>query len=364
MGWPCQAGNLPAPRPWGSCASLVSEFFSMQISVHVSDAHVGAPGWAPWPRRRNHGTGTSLWPWGRAGASGCQCWQCFVSQTQPRVAVPHPVEAPFMCTLQSHRCRSYRSERHPQTFPDCAALVTGCTTKQPKNPCPGQPLQHSCAEGGCRQPEPSEFLLIFFCWAWPLTHCSQKHSGAPVKELLERQTAFMACNQQGSFAIYRPNPTTQLGGSKADAGRMPTPTKDSILHAREAGIPSPYIGLDMHIASRAALLGNAFNPKLIWQAKGLDPEQSLKVAVSLPPLHNFSPIFGSAVSPSLCQEHALRPWLGREVKTCSRQIWGTQCPISAPIYWVASLCALWERAMRFHRYHLSTDYWCTAGSEF
>lgn len=186
--------------------------------------------WAPLGEPHGQGGGTtaqghSLWPWGRAGASGCQCWQCFVSQTQPRVAVPHPVEAPFMCTLQSHRCRSYRSERHPQTFPDCAALVTGCTTKQPKNPFPGQPLQHSCAEGGCRQPEPSEFLLIFFCWAWPLTHCSQKHSGAPVKELLERQTAFMACNQQGSFAIYRPNPTTQLGGSKADAGRMPTPTK-------------------------------------------------------------------------------------------------------------------------------------------
>ena len=77
----------------------------------------------------------------------------------------------------------------------------------------------------------------------------------------------MACNQQGTFAIYRPNPTTQLGGSKADAGRMPTPTKDSILHAREIGSPSPSIGLGMHIDSRAALLGNAFNPKLIGRPK-------------------------------------------------------------------------------------------------
>lgn len=56
-------------------------------------------------------------------------------------------------------------------------------------------------------------------------------------------------------------------GSKADAGRMPTPTKEMTtpkraLPAREVGSPSLHVCPDARIASGAALLGNAFNPKL------------------------------------------------------------------------------------------------------
>jgi len=118
------------------------------------------------PRGRGRGTvaaGHSLWPWDQAGASRCQSWQGFVPQTWPGVAVPHPIKTPFICTLQIRKCRSSRSEPHSQPFCACAALVTGCMTKQPKNPHPGQPLQHSCPERGCRQPKPLPFILIFFC---------------------------------------------------------------------------------------------------------------------------------------------------------------------------------------------------------
>lgn len=47
-----------------------------------------------------HGLGAlghSLWPWGQAGASCCQCWQHFVFQTQPvwpsLIPLKHPSDA-------------------------------------------------------------------------------------------------------------------------------------------------------------------------------------------------------------------------------------------------------------------------------
>lgn len=45
-------------------------------------------------------------------------------------------------------------------------------------------------------------------------------------------------------------------------------TKGSILLVRQVGGPSPHTGPDIHRASRAALLENALNPKLIGKPKG------------------------------------------------------------------------------------------------
>lgn len=75
------------------------------------------------------------------------------------------------------------------------------------------------------------------------------------------------------------------------------------------------------------------------QAKGLDPEQSLKVALNLPPPFKCSPISRSAASLSLCE--ALRPRPGWEVKTHSQQSWGSVSHLCSDL-WSSIPCALWE----------------------